>query len=67
MLMRATQAIKLDPSFLFGYERKHEALRGVGRHVDAIETFEVMLLKLSDSSDPGIRGEDDTVIQIFFC
>ena len=60
------QVIKLDPSSPLGYERKNEALRGTGRHIDAIEIFEVMLLKMSDSSDPMIRGEDKDVIQMFF-
>ena len=59
-----TQVIELDPSSPLGYERKHEALRGIGRYVDAAETFEVMLLKMSESSDPEIRGEGDNVTDV---
>ena len=66
MLTGVTQLVKLDPSSPLGYERRHEALRGIGRHVDAIEAFDVMVLKMSDSSDPEIRGEDHDVVQIFF-
>ena len=67
MLMGVVQVVKLDPSSPLGYERKHEAFRGIGRHVDAIKNFDKMLLKMSDSSDPGIRGEDHDVIQMFIC
>ena len=47
----------MDPSSPWGYERKHAALHGLGRYDDAICTFETMLLKISQSPDPGIRGE----------
>ena len=49
--------IALDPSSPWGYERKHAALHGAGRYDDAIGTFETMLLKISQSPDPEIRGE----------
>ena len=58
------QVIKLDPSSPLGYERKHEALWGTGRHIDAIEIFEVMLLKMSASSDPEIRGGGNNITDI---
>ena len=61
------QVIKLHSSSPLGYERKHEALRGLGYYDDAIETFKVMLLKMSESSDPQIRGEGNHVVLIFFC
>ena len=61
------QVIKFDLSSLLGYEKKHEALRGLGRHDDAIDTFKVMLLKMSESSDPEIRGEGNHAVQIFSC
>ena len=61
------QVIGLDPLSPLGYERKHEALRGLGRHDDAIDAFEVMLLKMSESSDPKIRGEGNHAVQIFYC
>ena len=47
----------LDPSSPWGYERKHAVLHRVGRYDDAIRTFEMMLLKISQSPDPDIRGE----------
>ena len=66
MLMGAIQAIKLDPSSPLGYEAKYAALLGMGRHDDAIDGFETMLSKMSESSDPEIRGEGHHVIPIFF-
>ena len=66
MLMGITQLVKLDLSSPLGYERRHEALWGIGWHVDAIEAFDVMVLKMSDSSGPEICGEDHDVVQIFF-
>jgi hypothetical protein len=47
----------LDPSSPWGYERKHAALHGAERYHDAIGTFEMMLLKISQSADPDVRGE----------
>jgi hypothetical protein len=47
----------LDPSSPWGYERKHAALHRAGRYDAAIGTFETMLLKISQSPDPEIRGE----------
>ena len=47
----------LDPSSPWGYERKHAALHKAGRYDDAISAFETMLSKISQSPDPGIRGE----------
>lgn len=47
----------LDPTSPWGYERKHAALHVAGRYDDAIGTFETMLLKISQSSDPEIRGK----------
>ena len=47
----------LDPCSPWGYERKHAALHGAGRYEDAIRTFEKMLLRISQSTDPEIRGE----------
>ena len=66
MLIGTIQAIKLDSSSPFGYERKHAALLGMGRHDDAINVFETMLSKMSESSDPEIRGEGNQFIRIFF-
>ena len=61
------QVIKLDPSSPLGYERKHAALRGIGHHDDATHAFEAMLMKMSESSDPEIRGEGYHVIQMSLC
>ena len=65
MLMSGTQVVNLNPSSPLGYQRKHAALHGIGCHDDATSAFETMLLKMSESSDPDIRGEGDHVIQIF--
>ena len=66
MLMSIFQVIKLDPSSPSGYEIQYAALLGSGHHNDAIGAFETMLLKMSESSDPEIRGEDNHIIVIFF-
>ena len=51
------QVIRLAPSSPSGYERKYAALLGMGHHDKAIDAFEAMLSKMSESSDPEIRGE----------
>ena len=55
----------LDPSSPWGYERKHAALHGAGRYDDAIDTFETMLLKISQSPDLDIRGECINTVPMF--
>ena len=40
------------------------ALYSIGHHNDATDAFDTMLLKMSESSDPDIRGEDDHVMWI---
>ena len=65
MLTRTIQAIELDPLSPSGYERKNKALRGAGRHHIAIEVFETMLSKISESPDPETRGKCNHVILIF--
>ena len=62
MLMRGDQVIKLDRSSPLGYERKYASLLGIGHHDDATDAFETMLLKMSESSDPGIRGRGNHAI-----
>ena len=57
--------IELDSSSPWGYERKHAALHSAGRYEDAIRTFEMMLSKISGSSDPEIRGEFIDVVPGF--
>ena len=54
--MQDYQVIALSPWSPWGYERKHAALHGAGRYDDAINTFEVMLLRISQSPNPDIRG-----------
>ena len=65
VLMVTAQVIALDPSSPLGYERKHEALRGAGYYEDAIASFETMLSKMAESSDPAIRGEGIHITLIF--
>ena len=62
--MAVAQIIGLHPSSPLGYKRKHEALCGIGRHDEATDAFEVMLSKMSESSDPEIRGERDNMTDI---
>lgn len=59
------QVIKLDSSSPLGYERKYVALRGLGRHKDMSDAFEMMLLKLSQSPGPETRGEGIDLVQKF--
>ena len=61
-MLIGTQAIELDPSSPLGYERKYEALLGAGYYGDAIDVFETMLSKMSESSDPEVRGKGNCVI-----
>ena len=56
-VIHTIQAVELEPSEHGGYEAKHAALHGMGRHSEAFEAFEVMLSKLEQSPDPRIRGE----------
>ncbi|KAG1821968.1 uncharacterized protein BJ212DRAFT_1585854 [Suillus subaureus] len=53
--LNADKVIELNPSSHIGYELKYEALRGAQRYDDAFEAFTVMLSKLDDAPDPGIR------------
>jgi hypothetical protein len=55
-VIRAIQAIELDPSSHSGYERKHAALHGMGRYNEACEAFKTMISKLEESPHPHIRG-----------
>ena len=66
MLTGTIQAIELDLIFPSGHEKKYAALLGMGHNNNAIAPFETMLLKMSDSSDPEICGEDSDIILIFF-
>ena len=54
--MSVRQAIKLDPSSPLGFERKHAALHGKSNHDGALDAYKKMLLKVSQSPDPLIRG-----------
>ena len=65
LLTHHRQVITLDPLSPWGHERKHAALHRAGRYDDAIATFETMLLKISQSPDPQIRGEYIDIISIF--
>ncbi|KAF8557095.1 hypothetical protein OG21DRAFT_1495015, partial [Imleria badia] len=55
LLKRSNELIELDPSSHGGYEEKHTALHGMGRHSEAFEAFNTMLSKLEQSPDPQIR------------
>ncbi|KAG9311265.1 hypothetical protein JVU11DRAFT_8351 [Chiua virens] len=51
----ADELIALTPDSPWGYERKHAALHTARNYDDAIDALEVMLSKMSQSSDPEIR------------
>jgi hypothetical protein len=55
-MIHTIQAIELGPSSHNGYERKHAALHGMGRHSEAFEAFKTMISRLEESPDPHIRG-----------
>ncbi|KAF8134386.1 hypothetical protein EV363DRAFT_1257443 [Boletus edulis] len=55
LLKRSNEAIELDSASHGGYEAKHAALHGMGRHSEAFEAFKTMLLKLEQSPDPQTR------------
>ncbi|KAF8547586.1 WD40 repeat-like protein [Imleria badia] len=55
LLKRSAEVIELDPSSHTGYEGKHAALHGMGRHAEALEAFWTMLSNFDQSSDPQIR------------
>ena len=59
-----SQVIVLDPSSPSGYERKYAALHGIGHYDDATDAFETMLSKMSQSSDPEIRGKCNHTIRV---
>lgn len=52
-----TQVIELKPSAYFGYQLKHEALHGAHCYDEAIEAFQIMLLKLDEAPDPQIQSK----------
>ncbi|KAH0838775.1 hypothetical protein J3R83DRAFT_7151 [Lanmaoa asiatica] len=51
-LKDAVEAINLNPLSPLGYERKHEALQGMGRYDEAVRTFNDMFSILERSADP---------------
>lgn len=65
MLIGSSQVIKLTRSSPLGYERKHEALCGMKCYGEAIDAFETILSKMSQSSDPVIHGENDDIVLMF--
>lgn len=61
------QVITLDPSYPWGYERKHAALHGAGLYFNAIGSFKMMLLMISQSPDPKIRRKRIDFSPLFIC
>ncbi|KAF8415453.1 hypothetical protein L210DRAFT_3586246, partial [Boletus edulis BED1] len=51
----ANKVIELDPSSPWGYERKHAALHKAGDYENAVNAFEAMLSKMSQSTDPELH------------
>ena len=65
LLLHHRQVIELDPLSPWGYERKHAALHKAGDYENAINAFETMLSKVSQSSDLEIRGEGVEIMPKF--
>ncbi|KAG1817504.1 uncharacterized protein BJ212DRAFT_1299062 [Suillus subaureus] len=55
MRKRHGQVIELNPSAYLGYQLKHEALHGAQCYDEAVEAFQIMLLKLDEAPDPQIQ------------
>ena len=55
-MIHTIQAIELDPPSHNGYERKHAALHGMGRHSEAFEAFKTMISRFEEPPDSHIRG-----------
>jgi hypothetical protein len=55
--MLCVEVINLNPLSPLGYERKHEALQGMGRRDEAVRTFNDMRSILERSADPQTRCE----------
>ncbi|KAF8439820.1 hypothetical protein L210DRAFT_3645803 [Boletus edulis BED1] len=58
----ANQAIRLDPSFPWGYEMKHAALHKAGEYDSATNAFEAMLLKIAQSPDQDVQRRGDKYV-----
>ncbi|KAG2134216.1 hypothetical protein BD769DRAFT_1774311 [Suillus cothurnatus] len=54
-LLDAEKVIELKPSAYLGYQLKHEALHGAQCYDEAIEAFQIMLLKLDEAPDPQLQ------------
>ncbi|KAI6030215.1 hypothetical protein EDC04DRAFT_2924015 [Pisolithus marmoratus] len=54
-LQFANDAVKVDPSYPWGYEAKHVALHGAKRYDGAIDAFKLMLHVIEQSHDPAVK------------
>ncbi|KAI6017080.1 hypothetical protein EDC04DRAFT_486331 [Pisolithus marmoratus] len=54
-LQYANDAVKVDPTYPWGYEAKHIALHGAQRYDEAIDAFNSMLHAIEQSHDSAIR------------
>lgn len=54
--LNEAQVISLSPSSHRGYELRHIALNGLGRHEEEVEAFGVMLSILKRSPDADVRS-----------
>ncbi|KAN0094879.1 hypothetical protein V8E55_003166 [Tylopilus felleus] len=52
----ANKVVEVDPLSPWGYERKHAALHMTGEYQNAVNAFEEMLSRISQSSDQNIRA-----------
>ena len=53
----SVEVINSNPLSPLGYERKHEALQGIGRYDEALRTFSDMRSILGRSADPQTQCE----------
>ena len=61
--MLFVEVINSNPLSPSGYERKHEALQGMGRYDEAARTLNDMLSVLERPADPQTRRESMFCIQ----
>ncbi|KAI5980416.1 hypothetical protein EDC04DRAFT_2618677 [Pisolithus marmoratus] len=54
-LQYANDAVKVDPSYHWGYGAKHVALHGAKRYEEAVDAFKTMLHAIEQSKDSAIR------------
>ncbi|KAF8435972.1 hypothetical protein L210DRAFT_3549697, partial [Boletus edulis BED1] len=58
----ANEVVALDPLSPWGYEMKHAALHKGGDYDNAVDAFETMLTKMTESPDPDVQRHGDQYV-----